>query len=82
MYSEINKKMEDARQGSARLHKINSIIECLEKDKKNLNEKVIKLKSILKKENNDVEKLERKSIASYFYSITGTIDKHIEKEQQ
>lgn len=82
MYSEINKKMEEAMQGNARLKKIDSILESLKKDKNSISLKCSELKNILDKENKDVEKIEKKSISNIFYSIVGTLDKHIEKEQQ
>ncbi len=82
MCSEINEKIEQAQQGMARLHKINSMIEQLESEREGLNRKKDKLKIIMEKENCDVEKLESKSIAAVFYSVLGNLDERVEKERK
>ncbi len=82
MYSEINEKMEILRQGIARLKKIDSMTTQLESELGSLREKEKELRAILEEENLDVEKLENKSIASVFYSIVGSLDKHIANEQR
>lgn len=82
MYSEINAEMDVLMQGIARFKKINSIIAQLESELSSLQQKKKELEEILKKENLDVSKLENKSIASVFYSIVGSLDKHIEKERR
>ena len=81
MYSVINEKMEVLRQGIARLNKIDSMMVQLGSELNSLRAKEQELRAILEKENLDVEKLENKSIASVFYSIVGSLDKHIVKEQ-
>jgi hypothetical protein len=82
MYSEINEKMERARQEIARLHKIDSLLRQFQSEIALLKQKESELKAVLEKENLDVEKLKNKSIASILYSITGSLDQHIEKEQK
>ena len=82
MYSEINEKMEVLRQGIARLQKIDLIINQLQLEHDSLLQKEKELKVILEKENRDLTKIENKNIASTFYLIVGSLDKHIEKEQR
>jgi hypothetical protein len=81
MNSVINKKIEQAQQGIARLLKIDSMIKRLESEQEELRSKEIKNKAILEKENYDVEKIEGKSIASVFYSMLGRLDEQVEKER-
>lgn len=79
---EINEKIEQAQRGIARLHKIDSMLKQLELEQESLRRKESELEVILEKENDDVEKLEHKSIASLFYSILGRLDEHVEKERR
>lgn len=78
---EINEKIEQAQRGIARLHKIDSMLKQLELEQESLRRKESELEVILEKENDDIEKLEHKSIASLFYSILGRLDEHVEKER-
>jgi hypothetical protein len=80
MYAEINERLELARQGIARLHKIHSMTSQLEAELHPLEQKERELKKALEKENLDVEKLENRSFSSVLFSILGSLDKHIEKE--
>jgi len=82
MYSEINEKMEKERQGIFRLQKINAMMEVLRKDEAELEKKVTELNQILNKENLDVTRLEKKSLAHLFYSVLGNIDEKMQKEKQ
>jgi hypothetical protein len=82
MYSEINEKIEQSQRGIARLHKIDSILKQLTSEQEVLVLKKSDLKRILEKENNDLERLEKKSVASLFYSILGSLDEHVEKERK
>lgn len=82
MYSEINKKLEYNQQGIARLNKINLMIKQLEVEQEKLKLKVINLKNVVEKEDNDVYKIKNMSITSIFYSIIGKLDECIEKEER
>lgn len=82
MYLELNEKIEENQRGIVRLHKIDSILKQLELEQENLERKASELKVLLEKENDDVEKLEHKSVASVFYSILGSLDEHVEKERR
>jgi hypothetical protein len=80
MYNEINLQLEQAQQGVFRLCKIESMVKELQRQQYELEDKSMELKSILNKENLDVEKLEKKSLSNIFYSLLGSLDNRIEKE--
>lgn len=82
MYNEINIKLEEAQKGIYRLKKIDSMLNELRSEQENLESKVSKLKKILEKENSDVDKLNKKSLASIFYSAIGKLDDRLEEEQR
>ncbi len=50
--------------------------------KNDLESKIIKQKEILRKENNDVEKLEYGKLSSFFYELIGSKDKKLSKEKE
>lgn len=81
MYAEINRRLEEAQQGIHRLNKIDSMLKGLGDEQLSLERKLSELKDILDKENLDVEKLERKSLANIFYSVLGSLPEHVEKEK-
>lgn len=82
MYTEINRRLEEAQQGIYRLHKIDSMLKDLRDEKLSLESKLSELEDVLDKENLDVKKLEKKSLANIFYSVLGSLEEHIEKEQR
>lgn len=82
MYTEINTKLEEAQKGIYRLRKIDSMLDELQDEQENLKDKVSELKKVLEKENSDVDKLNKKSLASIFYSVTGKLDDRLEEEQR
>ncbi len=81
MYAEINRRLEEAQQGIRRLRKIDSMLKGLRDEKLSLERRLSELKDILDKENLDVERLERKSLANIFYSVLGSLPEHVEKEK-
>lgn len=82
MHPEINEKIKKAQQGIARLHKIDSMVEQLKLEQENLIQKESELKVIKDKEKGEAEKLENGSIASFFYSMLGSLEEHVEKERK
>jgi myosin heavy subunit len=82
MYNEINHQMEEAQQGIFRLRKIDSMLNTLYKNEKELKSKVSDLKDTLEKEDQDVDKLEQKSLTHLFYRILGNIEEKKDKERQ
>ncbi|HOW23601.1 MAG TPA: hypothetical protein PLV23_08210 [Sedimentibacter sp.] len=82
MYSDIDKKLHEAREKLDRLNKIDSILKELRRDEAVLRDKVHELKDVLDKESLDVEKLDYTNLVSIFYSITGKLADKKEKEQR
>lgn len=82
MYNELNKQLEEVQEQIFRSNKIKSMLGELNKQQEVLIKKVEKLKSILDKENEEVDKLESKSFAHLFYAALGKYGEKVEKEQQ
>lgn len=82
MYTELNEKLEKALKGIYRMQKIDTMLNELNKQLVDLKDKASQLKKVLEKENVDVDKLNKKSIASIFYSAIGKLEERLEKEQQ
>ena len=82
MYTEINKRLEEAQQGVFRLHKIDSMLKGLKDEQLSLERKVSELKAILDKEDLDVKKLEGNSLAGVFYFVLGRLEERLENEKK
>jgi len=82
MFTEINIKLEEAQKGIYRIKKIDSMLNELRSEQENLKNKVFKLKNTLAKENSDVDKLNKKSLASIFYSVIGKLEGRLEEEER
>jgi DNA repair exonuclease SbcCD ATPase subunit len=82
MFTEINNKLEELQQKIYRSHKIDSLLDSLRDQLIEQKRKQLSLESKLKKENVDVEKLSKMSVASLFYTILGSKEKQLEKERQ
>ena len=82
MHSEINIKLKQAQQGIARLHKIDSMLQQLKVEQIELARRRCELKKILRKENDDVYKLENSSLTSLFYTVLGRFEEKVDKERQ
>ncbi|MBE6887844.1 MAG: hypothetical protein E7484_05445 [Ruminococcaceae bacterium] len=52
----------------------------LNKQKTQLNEKIVMLKSQYEKEQKDVDNLENNSLSKFFYNLTGKLDEKLDKE--
>ncbi len=82
MYQEINQQIEEARQKVFRRDKLNAMLNELRSQKKELENRVVELKSTLDQENEDVEKLEEKGLTHVFYSMLGKLGEQVEKERK
>jgi len=81
MLSDINERILVAEQGIERFKKITSIQKQLELELLIVLNKEKVLRNTLEKENIDVEKLEKLSVASTFYKIIGRLDDHLYDER-
>lgn len=82
MFEEINRELEELKQGLKRYEKIKSMLSSLQEQLKILEEKNVNFREELNKEQADLEHLNKKSITSLFYTILGSKDEQIEKERQ
>ncbi|MDF2906745.1 MAG: hypothetical protein K0R34_2066 [Herbinix sp.] len=82
MYQEINQQLEEAHQQVFRRNKLSAMLEELRGQQKELVKQVEELKSTLDQENEDVEKLEAKSLTHLFYSVLGKLGEQVEKERR
>jgi DNA repair exonuclease SbcCD ATPase subunit len=82
MYQEINQQLEEAQQKIFRRNKLSAMLEELRRQQKDLAKREMELKDILVKENEDVDKLEAKSLTHLFYSMLGKLGEQAEKEQR
>lgn len=82
MFTDINRQLDEARQGVFQLQKIDSMLQHLLLEQADLAEKAAQLKGKLVKEDADVERLEKRSLAALFYSALGNYIHRLEKERQ
>ncbi len=82
MFEEMNRVLEELNQGMHRYEKIESMLDSLQEQLKELEDKNVNLQKELGKEETDVEQLNKKSLAAVFYSILGSKEEQIEKERQ
>lgn len=82
MYKEINKELEDLQQGIYRCRNIDKMLDSLREQLSEQERKQRDLERELEKENLDLEKLNKMSISTIFYTILGSKEKQIEKERQ
>ncbi len=66
----------------ARQQKIESMLESLREEERSLSERERRLFESLKKEQADVERLEKSSVTSVLYSMLGKKEERLDKEQQ
>ncbi len=82
MYQEINQQLEEAQQQVFRYNKISSTLTELRRQQKELADRVEELKNALEQENEDVDKLEAKSLTHLFYSVLGKLGEQVEMERR
>ena len=81
MNQDLNARLAQAQQGSARLHKIDAMLKELEGELQELENHKQELKRILEQETMDAEKLENKGLAAFFHAVMGNLEERIEKER-
>ncbi|WMJ86531.1 hypothetical protein [Anaerocolumna sp. MB42-C2] len=82
MFEEINKELEELKQGMYRCEKINSMLEALKEQQNQLEEKNEMFQKDLNKEEADIEHLNKKNLTAIFYTILGSKEEQMEKERQ
>lgn len=82
MYSEFGLELAQAQRNVLALHGIDAKIESLSKEKTSLEINLEDLRTQLDKENADVDRLAKTSLAQLFYSALGRLDEKISEEQR
>ena len=82
MFEELNKEMEELKQGINRLRKSDYMLQSLNDQLRELESNKIKLEVELDREELDVENLNKKNLTTIFYSVLGSREKQLEKERQ
>jgi len=82
MFEEINKQLTEIKERLRAQKKAQSMLLKAQQTSKDEKIRLKKLSAQLKKENRDVEKLERLSITGLFYQILGNKEEKLDKERQ
>ncbi len=82
MFEQINKELEELQQGIYRYRRIDSMLKNLQAQLDSQESKQYDLEQELKKENLDVEKVNKMGVSALFHTILGNREKQIEKERQ
>lgn len=77
-----NERLEELRQQIARKNRLECIVKDLKAQKQELEAKVSELESEMTKEQTDVDKLEGRSLAAFYYSVVGKKEVMLDKERQ
>ena len=77
-----NERLEELREQIARKNHLESVVKDLKAQKQELDAKVSDLESVMTKEQTDVEKLEGRSLAAFYYSVIGKKEAMLDKERQ
>lgn len=77
-----DEKLQELQAQMASKNRLETKLNALRKQKAELEEKVAELESIMYKEQSDVESLERRSLAKFFYQVVGKMDEKLTRERQ
>lgn len=77
-----NEKLMELKEKMDRMDRVESILVQLKKQKKELTDKIEELRGIKEKEQADVEQLEGRSLANFFYHVMGKQEERISKEKE
>lgn len=80
--TQYNERLAELRQQIASKNRLEQLIRTLKKQRQELCDKVYDLEQIMEKEQADVEKLEHRSLAAFYYTVIGKKDSILDKEQQ
>lgn len=76
-----DEQLQELQQQIGRKNRLDSILKELDRQRKELEEKTRELESVMYSEQADVEQLERRSLASFFYNVVGKMDEKLDKER-
>ncbi len=77
-----NDRLRELQEKMGRRNRLETLIKSLDKQRRELDKKVIELQVSMEKEEEDVKRLEGHSLANFFHALTGQAEKKLEKEKQ
>lgn len=80
--TQFNQRLEELRGQIAQKNRLENILKDLKTQRQDLSDKVSQLEKAKLKEQKDVDKLNGRSLAAFYYSIVGKKDAQLDKEQQ
>ena len=80
--TQYDKQLEELRQQMAKKTRLENILKNLDVQRQELFDRVSELEQIMEKEQADVDKLNRRSLAAFYYSVMGKKESILDKEQQ
>ena len=79
---QYDEELKELQQQAAMKNRLETILKELKKQREELQDRVEELAFIKEKEQLDVERLERRSLANYFYQVVGKLDERLTEERQ
>ena len=77
-----NALLQELQEKVARKRKLEGMMEELRQQQSQLRTQVAQLDAVRMKEQADVDKLEGRSLAAFFYNVVGKMDEHLDKERE
>ena len=77
-----NALLQELQEKVARKRKLEGMMEELRQQQSQLRTQVAQLDAVRMKEQTDVDKLEGRSLAAFFYNVVGKMDEHLDKERE
>ena len=77
-----DEELKELQQQTATKNRLETMLKELKKQREELQDRVDELVAIKEKEQLDVERLERRSLANYFYQVVGKLDERLTVEKQ
>ena len=77
-----DEELKELQQQTATKNRLETMLKELKKQREELQDRVDELVAIKEKEQLDVERLERRSLANYFYQVVGKLDERLTEEKQ
>ncbi len=77
-----DEQLKELQERIARSRQLSAMIKELQAQRDSLSAQVHELEAIMLEEQADVDRLEGRSLASFFYNVIGKMDEHLNKERQ
>ena len=80
--TEQKKRLQELREKVSRFHQLSSVLRELRMQKSDLTARVRELENIKLNEQSDVDRLEGRSLAAFYYNVIGKLDEQLTRERQ